>query len=51
MIFYILTDVQEDLTFVEELLQIIDRKEQVLRNNVIPLIRVPWRGGNLGARS
>ena len=34
---------QEDLSFVEDAIQIIERKEQVLRNKVIPLILVRWQ--------
>ena len=34
---------QEDLSFVEDLVQIIDQKEQVLRNKVIPLVLVRWQ--------
>ena len=33
---------QEDLSFVEEAVQIVDRREQVLRNKVIPLVLVRW---------
>jgi hypothetical protein len=34
---------REDLVYVEEPVQILDRKEQVLRNKVIPLVKVLWR--------
>ena len=34
---------QEDLSFVEDAAQIIDRKEQVLQNKVILLVLVLWR--------
>nr|XP_011462115.1 PREDICTED: uncharacterized protein LOC105350846 [Fragaria vesca subsp. vesca] len=32
-----------DLTYEEEPVQILDRKEQVLRNKTIPLVKVLWR--------
>ncbi|KAA0053451.1 Chromo domain-containing protein [Cucumis melo var. makuwa] len=35
--------VVEGLSYVEEPIQILDRKEQVLRNKTIPLIKVLWR--------
>ncbi|KAA0056690.1 cysteine proteinase COT44-like [Cucumis melo var. makuwa] len=35
--------VVEGLSYVEEPVQILDRKEQVLRNKTIPLIKVLWR--------
>ncbi|KAL6191509.1 hypothetical protein ACLB2K_037899 [Fragaria x ananassa] len=34
---------QKDLTSKEEPVQILDRKEQVLRNKTIPLVKVLWR--------
>ena len=36
--------VQEDLTYEEMPVQILDRKEKVLRNKSIPLVKVLWRG-------
>ncbi|KAL4011196.1 hypothetical protein IC575_028245 [Cucumis melo] len=36
-------ELKEDLSYVEEPVQILDRKEQVLRNKTIPLINVLWR--------
>ena len=36
--------VQEDLTYVETPVQILDRKEKVLRNKTVPLVKVLWRG-------
>ncbi|KAA0043430.1 hypothetical protein E6C27_scaffold1639G00400 [Cucumis melo var. makuwa] len=36
-------DLKEDLSYVEEPVQILDRKEQVLRNKTITLIKVLWR--------
>ncbi|PRQ42384.1 putative nucleotidyltransferase, Ribonuclease H [Rosa chinensis] len=33
----------EDLTYEEEPVQILDRREQVLRSKVIPLVKVLWR--------
>ncbi|KAK1385214.1 DNA/RNA polymerase superfamily protein [Heracleum sosnowskyi] len=40
-------DIQPDLTYVEQPMEIIDRKEQVLRNKVIKLVRVVWRNHNV----
>ena len=34
---------KENLTYEEILVQIVDRKEQVLRNKVIPLVKVLWK--------
>ncbi|KAL4032939.1 hypothetical protein IC575_006022 [Cucumis melo] len=36
-------ELKEELSYVEEPVQILDRKEQVLRNKTIPLIKVLWR--------
>ncbi|KAA0058926.1 reverse transcriptase [Cucumis melo var. makuwa] len=36
-------ELKEDLSYAEEPVQILDRKEQVLRNKTIPLIKVLWR--------
>ncbi|KAL5825263.1 hypothetical protein ACOSQ3_021326 [Xanthoceras sorbifolium] len=36
-------ELRENLTYKEEPIQILDRKEQVLRNKVIPLVKVLWR--------
>ena len=33
-------EIQEDLTYIEHLIRIVDRKEQVIRNKVIPLVMV-----------
>ena len=35
-------DLKEDFTYEERLVQIDDRKDQVLRNKVIPLVKVLW---------
>ena len=35
--------VHENLTYEEKPVRILDRKEQVLRNRVIPLVKVLWR--------
>lgn len=35
--------IEKDLTYEELPMQIIDRKEQVLRNKVIPSVKVLWR--------
>ena len=34
---------KENLTYEETLMQIVDRKEQVLRSKVIPLVKVLWK--------
>ena len=36
--------IQEDLTYEETPFQILDRKEKVLMNKSIPLVKVLWRG-------
>ena len=36
-------DMQPDLTYMEKPVKIIDKKEQVLRNKVIKLVRVLWQ--------
>ena len=36
-------EIQENLTYKEEPMQILDRREQVLRNKTIPLVKVLWR--------
>ena len=36
-------EVHEDLTYEEQPLQILDRKEKTLRNKAIPLVKVLWR--------
>ena len=38
-----LLDVSEDLRYIEKPVEILDRHEQVLRNKVIPLVRVLWK--------
>ena len=42
-------EIQENLTYEEEPVQILDRREQVLRNKTIPLVKVLW--SYLGARA
>ncbi|XP_038876359.1 uncharacterized protein LOC120068794 [Benincasa hispida] len=34
---------KEDLSYEEEAIEILDRKDQVLRNKTIPLVKVLWR--------
>ena len=34
---------EQDLSYEEIPVQILDRKEQILRNKVIPLVKVLWR--------
>ncbi|XP_057487534.1 uncharacterized protein LOC130773607 [Actinidia eriantha] len=36
-------EIREDLSYVEQPIQILDQRDQVLRNKVIPLVRVLWR--------
>ena len=36
-------EIQENLTYEEEPMQILDRQDQVLRNKTIPLVKVLWR--------
>ena len=36
-------EIPENLTYEEEPVQILDRREQVLRNKTIPLVKVLWR--------
>ena len=40
---YELMEIDKDLSYVEEPIQIVDKKEKVLRNRVIPLVQVIWR--------
>ena len=35
-------NLQEDITYEEGLIEILDKKEQVLRTNTIPLVKVFW---------
>ena len=36
-------EIQPNLSYVKQPIEIIDRKEQILRNKTIPLVRVLWR--------
>jgi hypothetical protein len=36
-------EIQEALTYVEEPMKIVDKKEQVLRTKTIPIVKVLWR--------
>ena len=36
-------ELKEDLSYIEEPMQILDRREQVLRNKTIQLVKVLWR--------
>jgi ribosomal protein L21E len=40
-------ELQPDLSYVEQPVEIMDRKEQVLRNKVIRLVRVLWQNHNV----
>ena len=35
--------IQEGLTYVEESVKIVDKKDQVLRTKTIPIVKVLWR--------
>ena len=39
--------IREDLTYVEHLVQVLDRRYQVLKNKTIPLMKVLWRNHSL----
>lgn len=36
-------EVQEDLSYEEQLVQILDHRDQVLRNKTTPLVKILWR--------
>jgi hypothetical protein len=36
-------EVQPDLSYIERPIEILDRKEKVLRNRTVPIVRVLWR--------
>ena len=36
-------EIQEGLTYVEEPVKIVDKKDQVLRTKTIPILKVLWR--------
>ena len=36
-------DVSEDLSYIKKLIEILDHRDQVLRNKVIPLVQVLWQ--------
>ncbi|KAL8093417.1 hypothetical protein AgCh_035336 [Apium graveolens] len=36
-------EIQQDLSYVEQPVRILDRKQKTLRNKVVPLVRVLWR--------
>jgi hypothetical protein len=40
---YELLKIQEGLTYMEEPVRIMDKKEQVLRTKMIPIVKVLWR--------
>ena len=40
-------NIQPNLTYEEKPIRILDKKEQVLRNKVIPYVKVLWYNGNL----
>ena len=40
-------EIQENLTYEEEPVQILDRREQVLRNKTIPLVKILWRSHSI----
>jgi hypothetical protein len=44
---YELADLQPDWSYIEQPVEIMDRKEQVLRNKVVRLVRVLWQNHNV----
>ena len=36
-------EIREDMTYIEHSVQILDKKDQMLRNKTIPLVNVMWR--------
>ena len=40
-------DIQPNMTYKERPIRILDWKEQVLKNKVIPYVRILWRNGGL----
>ena len=40
---YELLEIQEGLTYVEEPVKIVDKKDQVLHTKTIPIVKVLWR--------
>lgn len=50
-------ELQDDMSYVEKSLKIIDEEEEVLRNKTIPIVKVLWRdhafeeGGYMGNRN
>jgi hypothetical protein len=40
---YELLEIQEELTYVEEIVKIVDKKEQVLRTKTILIVKTLWR--------
>jgi hypothetical protein len=42
-------EIQEGLTYMEEPVRIVDKKEQVLRNKTIPIVKVLWRNHGVEA--
>ena len=36
-------EIQPDLSYVEQPVEILDRKEKALRNKIVPLVKVLWR--------
>ncbi|KAF5442824.1 hypothetical protein F2P56_035442 [Juglans regia] len=43
--------IHEDMTYIEEPVQILDRKEQVLRTRTIPLVKVQWKNNAISKAS
>ena len=43
-----LVELKDNLTYKEQPMQIVDRREQILRNKIIPLVKVLW--GNHGIK-
>ena len=42
-----LVEIGEDMTYIEHPVQILDKKDQVLQNKTIPLVKVLWRNHSI----
>jgi len=47
IIFYGSLQIQKDMSYTEEPVQILDRKDKQLRNKIIPLVKVLWRNQHI----
>ena len=44
---YLMSEVHEDLTYQEMPVKILDKEANVLRNKVMPLVKVLWRNNKI----